>query len=96
METIMKKAIWILGGLLILSCGAAAFNGHVVTEGPLTVTIGEVEGISQYDTPYPVMVSVKNSGGEAIAVTLEVRDLVDEFICVGAAATTRGWFARPR
>ncbi|NLH15002.1 MAG: hypothetical protein GX455_00335, partial [Phycisphaerae bacterium] len=47
------------------------------------MTIGQINGVSQYDTPYPVEVSVKNSGGESVAVDLEVRDLVDEFACVG-------------
>lgn len=83
METIMNKPTWIVSGIVILSGVAAAFNGHVITEGPITVTIGEVKGVSQYDTPYPVEVSIKNAGDQTVAVALEVRDLVDEFACVG-------------
>jgi hypothetical protein len=68
---------------VIFSAAATAFNGHVGTEGPLTVTIGEVKGVKEYDSPYPVIVSVKNAGSDKIQVMLEVRDLVDEFACVG-------------
>ncbi len=79
----MKQSLRLLIGLLLFSSSIHAFNGHIVTEGPITVTIGEVKGVSQYDTPYPVTVSVNNSSGESLAVALEVRDLVDEFACVG-------------
>ncbi len=77
------KCIFTLWIIFSIYSGVWAFNGHVGTAGPVTVTIGEVKGVSRYDTPYPVMVSVKNTGGETLSVTMEVRDLVDEFKCVG-------------
>ena len=60
-----------------------AFNGHVVTEGPAKVTIGEIGTATEFDKPLTVDVTVENSGEEAIKVRLEMAGLVDEWYAVG-------------
>ena len=82
----MRKSFALLTVLIVLLLAAAAhaFNGHVATEGPLSVFIDEVEGVTEYDKPYTITVKLTNAGGEAIEVGLAVKDLVDEWRCVGA------------
>ncbi|MBN1818912.1 MAG: hypothetical protein JW828_16230, partial [Sedimentisphaerales bacterium] len=70
--------------LVVLSLPAGAFNGHIVTEGPIQLEIGPVEGVIAYDTPYPVNVTVSNSASTAIDVNLRLAGLVDEWRAVGA------------
>lgn len=72
-------------GLCVFSLmGAAlAFNGNVVTEGPLKVTIAEVPDVTAYDAPCDVAVALKNSGGAPLAVRLRIDGLVDEWRAVG-------------
>ena len=40
-----------------------AFNGHIVTEGPLRVEIAPIAGVSAYDKTYKVKVLLNNSSG---------------------------------
>lgn len=63
---------------------AAAFNGHVVTEGALTVTIEAVNTVKGLETPQPVTVTLKNASGSAIAAEIELKDWVDACHAVGA------------
>ena len=60
-----------------------AFNGQVVTEGPLELSIGEIEEVINYNTPLEVLVSIKNSGSEKLRVRVRVGGLVDEWYQVG-------------
>ncbi|MBN2314179.1 MAG: hypothetical protein JXM79_09635 [Sedimentisphaerales bacterium] len=71
---------WIAGG-------AFAFNGHIVSEGPLELKIGGIADVTQIDTPREVEVTVGNKGQSALTVRLRVADLVDEWIAVGNTET---------
>ena len=62
---------------------ARAFNGHVVREGPVTVTIDAVEDVTAYDAPREVRVTVGNAGAEPLKVRLRLAGLVDEWRAVG-------------
>jgi hypothetical protein len=76
--------MWLPAILAILIRGnAIAFDGHVVTEGPLTLTIGEVAEITAYDTPRDIDVTLKNSGPSKIYVKLRIAGLVGEWRSVG-------------
>jgi len=66
----------------------AAFNGHSVSEEPLTLEIAEVTGIRAYDTPYEVPVTVSNAGKKPLTVRLQVTGLVDEWRAVGDTTAT--------
>jgi len=62
---------------------SSAFNGHIVTEGPLKIIIGDIQSPTEYEKPVPVPVTVQNLGDTALAVQLRVADLVDEWYAVG-------------
>ncbi len=81
----MMKAFGIgLTVVLVLTTGtAAAFNGHIVTQGPLKLTIGNIEDVTEYNKPRDVKVTVKNNGDSPLQVRLRMADLVDEWYAVG-------------
>jgi hypothetical protein len=62
---------------------SSAFNGHIVTEGPLKIIIGDVQSPTEYEKPVPIPVTVQNLGDTALAVQLRVADLVDEWYAIG-------------
>jgi hypothetical protein len=62
---------------------AMAFNGHKVTEGPLTLTIEPIETVTQLDTPQTVRVTAANAGDAPLEVSLEMKGLVDACWPVG-------------
>jgi hypothetical protein len=70
---------------LLLAASAYAFNGHVATEGPLTVAIAPIDDASHYDTPQRVSVNVENKGDASLTVTLRMGGLVDEWRAVDEA-----------
>ena len=72
-----------LAASLLLAATAAAFNGHVAKDGPLTVTIGEIADVTEYAVPREVIVTVKNSGDRPLKVQLKMAGLVDEWRAVG-------------
>ena len=79
----------LLAVTLLLAAGPlGAFNGHAVERGPLRLVIGEVAGVTAYDTPYDVPVTLENRGKEPISARLEVAGLVDEWRTVGETAVT--------
>jgi hypothetical protein len=81
----MRCIITAWGVVFLLAVASAeAFNGHVASEGPLTVTIGPVEDVRAFDSPRRVDVAVENKGDEALKVTLRMGGLVDEWRAVGA------------
>jgi hypothetical protein len=77
------RKVWILMLLVLLSGRAFAFNGHIVTQDPLKVTIGEIADVTEYDRPQQVMVALINSADVEIRVNLRMADLVDEWYAVG-------------
>lgn len=70
---------WLSAGVVL------GFNGHVVTEGPLRIAIGEVAAIREYDDPGQVRVTATNSGTADIEVEFALTGLVDEWRAVGPA-----------
>ncbi|UCD49861.1 MAG: hypothetical protein JSW27_20320 [Phycisphaerales bacterium] len=60
-----------------------AFNGHRVTEGPLVLSIDEIESPTQFATPSVVAATVENTADETLFIELRLGDLVDEWHVVG-------------
>jgi len=74
---------------LVSAVGTAfAFNGHLVTEGPLELRIGDIAEVAQIDTPREVDVTLRNQGESPLNVRLRMADLVDEWVAVGPAETS--------
>ena len=42
------RKFWLFMTLILLCGRAFAFNGHVVTQGPLKMTIGEIADVTEY------------------------------------------------
>ncbi|MEW6355323.1 MAG: hypothetical protein AB1696_03280 [Planctomycetota bacterium] len=85
----MKLSRIVLAALIVSGANAVlAFNGHIVTEGPLTLTIGPIEEVTDYDAPRDVEVSLKNSSDFPLKIRLQMRNLVDEWRAVGNAEAT--------
>ncbi|UCF17309.1 MAG: hypothetical protein JSW59_07565, partial [Phycisphaerales bacterium] len=79
-----------LGFIAVLLLGAAelsAFNGHVVTQGPLTLKIGDIDDVTELNTPRQVEVTVVNKGQSPLEVELRMTDFVDESYAVGQSQT---------
>ena len=68
---------------LFVTSGAWGFDGHRVTDGPVTLEIGPVDGVAEYNKTYDVKVGVTNTGQEDLKVHLKVGGLIDEWRCVG-------------
>jgi hypothetical protein len=81
----MSSRLFCSLGAALLLCGstAFAFNGHRVTEGPLTLTIGDIPTVTAIDTPQDVSVELKNTGAEPLPLTIELKGLVDSWKAVG-------------
>ncbi len=62
---------------------AMAFNGHIVTEGPLVLFIEEPASVTQIDQPVDVAVTLENTGAGPLEVDVRIGDLVDEWRVVG-------------
>ena len=86
---IMPKAHKIAFVVVLLSIGGTtfAFNGHIVIEGPLELTIGDIADVTEFDKPQPVQVTLKNAGTSSLKVGLKMTHLVDEWYSVGQAET---------
>ena len=69
--------------VVLAASTAVAFNGHIVTQGPLKLTIGNIEDVTEYNKPRDVKVKVKNNGDSPLQVRLRMADLVDEWYAVG-------------
>ena len=65
--------------MLFSAASAQAFNGHVVTEGPLTVTIGQVGPVTALDVLQEVVVTLTNSAKAPLAVSVRMTGLIDEW-----------------
>jgi len=68
---------------LFFAAPASAFNGHIVTEGPLKLTIGDIKEVTQYDKARDVTVTLNNNGTSTLNVHLKMTGLVDEWYAVG-------------
>ncbi|MBI5770103.1 MAG: hypothetical protein HZA93_20170 [Verrucomicrobia bacterium] len=66
---------------------ALAFNGHVVTEGPLKLTLSDIPTVTAFDTPQACTATFANSGNIPLAVTAQLTGLVDT--CRAVGETTR-------
>ena len=77
------RKFWFLIPLVLLSGRAFAFNGHVVTQGPLKVTIEAIADVIEYEKARQVTVTLANTAGAAIRVDLRMSGLVDEWYAVG-------------
>ncbi len=64
---------------VLLAGPVLGFDGHTVTEGPLTLAIGEVGAAAEYDTPCAVPVTLRNTGADALSVRVALSGLVDEW-----------------
>jgi len=75
----------ILFALLLLAgrSAALAFNGHVVTMGPLTLTISAIPTVTAFDTPQSVSVALASKSATPLAVTVQLTGLVDDCRAVG-------------
>jgi len=69
--------------LLMVVGSAVAFNGHIVTEGPLKVTIADIESPTQFDRPYNVGVTLENTGPSNLSVIVRIDGLIDQWRAVG-------------
>lgn len=70
--------------LCLLAPRAAAFNGHVASDGPLTTVIAPLPLITNYDQAQPVCITVSNTGPHSLTVSLALAGLVDECRAIGA------------
>ena len=74
---------WFFIMLILLSGRAFAFNGHVVTQGPLKMTIGEIAEVTEYEKPRQVTVTLAGSADAEMRVHLRMAGLIDEWYAVG-------------
>jgi hypothetical protein len=65
--------------ILLTASTAMAFNGHIVTQGPLKLTIDNIEDVTEHDTPRQVKVTAVNNGSSPLQIQLRMSDLVDEW-----------------
>lgn len=79
---------------LVFAPVAFGFNGHKVTEGPLTLTIETIETVTQLDAPRTVRVTAANAGTSPLDVALEMKGLVDP--CRPEGATQQRVTVAPR
>ena len=60
-----------------------AFNGHTVTEPPLTISIDHVDTISQTNTPIQVTVNITNTANTEISAQIQLSGLLEEMEAIG-------------
>ena len=68
-----------VGLVLLLATGARAFNGHTVTTGPLTVSIGQVGSVTALDVPQTLAVTLTNVSKSDLTVRVRMTGLIDEW-----------------
>lgn len=69
--------------LVSASAPLTAFDGHRVSEGPWTLVIEDMDVVKDPLQPQVVPVRVRNDARESGQITLELRELVDPWTCVG-------------
>ncbi len=83
-----RKIISMFVVLIAVISTVSAFNGHNVTEGPLTIEIAPVPDIQKYNEPVTITVCLANSSGDSLEVNLLLNGLVDETIALGRTRKT--------
>lgn len=76
--------IRILLAFVASTVSVLSFNGHRVTDGPLSVVIGEIPAVTNHN-PQSVFVTLSNSGPAELAVEVEMTGLVDDCQAFGEA-----------
>lgn len=78
------------GGLLLMASAisALAFNGHEVTEGPITLTIGEIPIVRSLEATQSVRITLTNHAATALTIELELKDWVSPCMPVGRSRAT--------
>jgi len=77
------RKFWLLMLLVLLSGRAFAFNGYVVTQGPLKMTIGDIADVTEFEKPRQVTVTLANSADTEMRMNLRMAGLVDEWYAAG-------------
>ncbi len=80
---ILALAVAVASGLPLL-----AFNGHVVTEGSLTLTLAEIPPVLRADALQTCLVRLANAGSLPLSVTLALTPLADDLTAVGPTQQT--------
>jgi hypothetical protein len=62
---------------------ARAFNGHIVTAGPITLAVSQIATVTHYDTSQPVRVALTNVSARPVSVWLELTNWIDECRAAG-------------
>lgn len=65
---------------------AAGFNGHQVTEGPVTLAIGEIPVVREVDVSQTIRVSLTNTANSALQLKLSLTGLAEPCRAIGGAA----------
>ncbi len=86
----MRRLRFWSGGLLLAASAIStpAFNGHEVTEGPITLTIGEIPIVRSLVAAQSVRITLTNHAATALTIELELKDWVSPCMPVGRSRVT--------
>jgi len=76
-------SLLVLATLFVTSPAALAWNAPKAAEGPLTVTLPQIEQVTQLGAPMDVAVTLKNSGTEVLSGALRI-GVIDDWSVEGA------------
>jgi len=79
----MKRILFWLIASILWGGAVQAFDGDVVTEGPLQLRIQPISDVTQYDEPQDVIVELANKSDESLCVQLKLGPLVDQWYTAG-------------
>jgi hypothetical protein len=83
-DIMIKSMRWLCLAMSLVSMPvASAFNGHQVKQGPLSLTIDDIEQAKVFDRPMDVSVTVAHAGQAAMEVRLQMDGLVTPWYAVG-------------
>ena len=80
-----RKAFLLVGCVMSMGTHAGAFNGHRVSEGPLTAWLEEIKEIEQPAQPTEVVLRLQNTSHEALDASVEI-GLADAWETVGPSS----------
>ena len=66
--------------VLVLVASAGAFNGHIVTEGPLRLEIGAIPVVQRYDSPQKVVVTLKNNHTAPLQINVHLHGILRDHL----------------
>jgi hypothetical protein len=75
----------VVAACLALTAPALAFNGHLATNGPLSLAIAPVPVVTNFNSPRPAAITLSNSSAGALVVKVQMR-LIDDMRAVGETA----------